>query len=47
MDVVELGEVPGEGNSEGNCNVVLFAAGKAVDGIIVIDVPDTEVEVVV
>ena len=44
---VELGKVAGEGDPEGNRNIVLLPAAEAVDGVIVVDVPDEEVEVLV
>ena len=47
VDVVELGEVPGQGDPQGNRDVVLLPAAEAVDGIIIIDVPHEEVEVLV
>ena len=47
MDIMELGKVPGECDSQRYCDVILFAATEPVDGIIGIDVPDTEVEIIV
>jgi len=47
VHLVELGEITGEGDSQGNRDVVLLAPAEAVDGVIVVDVADQQVEVLV
>jgi hypothetical protein len=47
VHVVELRKVPREGDPERHRDVVLLAAAEPVDGVVVVDVPDQEVEVLV
>ena len=47
MHLVELGKVAGEGDSQGNRDVVLLAAAETVDRVILVHVPHKEVEVLV
>ena len=47
VHLVELGEVPGEGDPQGDRNVVLLAAAEPVDRVVVVHVPDEEVEVLI
>ena len=47
VHLVELGEIAGEGDPQGDRDIVLLAAAEAVDGVIVVDVADQQVEVLV
>jgi len=42
---VKLREIAGEGDSERNRDIVLLAPAEPVHGVVVVDVPDEQVEV--
>jgi len=44
---MQLSKIAGERNPECNSNVVLFPATEPLDGVVIVYVPDKEVEVLI